>query len=332
MQHNLIVFLFYLGNLDPQLNRTSSPAEGNDVTLVNPSSPLILESPKIPQSRNILANVLKRNTANKVVATSANPQYSVQNRTGETMQNIMVSQSSSRNTIHYTVVDPSSNVLEEGLNSMAGDMVERVVKHDDYASPRSVMSPLTSSINNSNVGGENPQDENPPEGPSQEQQQIIIVPGKTQSSPSQTDANKKSVFNHQKITMVVHNDGGNTVEVFENPQGNNKLSELLFRNDQKTCITFRAIKRTQSDTGQEEVPSKKRGNPNPKNETEEKDVDGSKSGENPEGAKGNDSTTSETCEYLVLESVADPSGTLPKFNQAFGKSYQVNIKPCKQNI
>lgn len=320
------------------LSQPSSPSEG--VTTLLNTSPVNferrLESPKTIQSRNILSTVLKRNATNKVAATTNAPQYSIQNvRTGigEAIQNVMVSQSSSRNTIHYTVVNPSSiqqNALGDGLNSMAGDMVERVVKHDDYASPRSVMSPLTTQINNSSIGDENPSG-NPEEGSVEEVtsvdgQQIVIVPRKSSPSQSvQSDANnvKKTVINNQTVARVVRNNGDASAEVLDNAQpNNNKLSELLSRDDQRTCITVRAIKRTQSDSGADEIPNKIKGSQSQNGEQAE--AEESKNGDTSKKAESN--TSEPMCQYLVLEAVNDPSGSLPKFNQAFGKPYQVCVK------
>lgn len=342
-------------NSSTAANQTSVGESGEVIAIIDSSPTVKLESSGVVPSRNILATVLKRNSMGNLlspITTSTSSQYSIPNtrnpieinNQSEGIQNVMISQSSNSSTIHYTVVNPmQQEIQQDGLNSISGDLIERVVKQNNFDASQSIMSPLMSQIENSDFVNEASTAGMSSNGKNAEkygslqdlnagnQQQVGIESkrvNKSSSSPStvQTEGGfiKKQVLNNQKITILVQNNEGDR-DKSENQQ-KGKMNELLYRDDQKTCITFRAIKRTQSDGNQNESPAKKKGatgasadqngdTDNPKMENVSEDVDSE--------AKNQVNSSESLCQYLVLEAINDPAGALPKFNQAFGKSYQV---------
>mgnify|MGYP006989418104 FL=1 len=267
-------------NTSTAATRQNSIGESSDVIAIINSSPSVkLDSSSVMPNRNILATVLKRNPMGNVLSpiTSSTSQYLVPNsrnsihvsNQGDGVQNVMISQNSNSSTIHYTVVNPLQQDIQPGnASSSSNDMM---AKENNFETPQTVISSLLNQMENSDFSGESlpagvgtnngnntesPQDLN-----AGNQQQIglenKIKMNKSNSSPStvQTESAfiKKQVLNNQKITILVQNNEGDG-EKSDNAS-TNKFNELLFRDDQKTCITFRAIKRTINDeNGSDESP------------------------------------------------------------------------------
>lgn len=319
-----------LGVTDLNASSTSNqtPAgesSGDVIAIIEPSAAVKLDATSVP-SRNILAAVLKRNSVANLltpISTSAVPQYSVQTsrnpievgNQGEGVQNVMITQSSNSSTIHYTVVNPmQQDAQQQNTNTIPGDLKQNSFEN----TPQSIISPLIGQIESSEFVGE--------AGAGNRQQVVPEVKKVNRSdacnSTVQTEGGfiRKQVLNNQKITILVQNNDGDR-EKSENLQ-KNKLNELLYRDDQKTCITFRAIKRNQTDGNAGDSPAKK------KNATENSNGESQKQLSSEAGSEtevqGNASES--MCQYLVLEAINDPAGALPKFNQAFGKSYQVWVR------
>lgn len=316
------------------VNRTTVES-GDVVTIVDSSPSLKIDTMSPSSTRNILATVLKRNAVGRTSTTSTQySQSSARNpidlhNQNEVIQNVIVSQNSNSSTIHYTVVNPvQQDIHQNSLNPMTEDIM--------VDSQQSIMSPIINQIETSDFGNEistmeikNLEKYGSLQDLNSANQSHITSDNKialSNSSPSvQTESVsyiKKQVLNNQKITILVQNNEEEMEK--KDSEEKSKLNEM-FKEDKKNCITFRAIKRSQSEVNQNGSPSKKKGLDDSSG-SQNTDTEGMNSDEismTGSGVKTEVNSCEPLCQYLVLEAINDPAGALPKFNQAFGKSYQV---------